>query len=1721
MKDESSELIQSSGETRIAVNVQQVTSRFQSIQATAKEILKKCEQSVQDHQNFNEKYKQCSDWIVQAKSKYDNYSDLSGVGSREDLLKKQQEIQELQMQQSNANLLLNNAVESGEKCYSTTAPEGREHIRIQLEQLQQAFEQLFDNITSTSRAIQNKAAKWSGFNEIAEKLSTWLNDIEKQLLPSIELKTTLDEKRAKLQSYRDIFNDIHNHQVEIANLNDIAENLPERTEHVDEQLKKITDKYNNLQKIISQYVERYEIIVNDHQLYCKAVMETQEFIEATQNTVDLWGDLDLERVSLHTNLDRLKNLQQNLGDEFPRVANVRALGEKVIPGTIESGQINIQSQIDSTQQEWESLLTSVKSTIEAIENRLQQWNEYEMLRDQCFAWIRDTDGKLHAIDLKSSLPEKKTQLETLKTLQGEVRVKELEIDTVSEKGQQLHKGPSSVRASQISELVSKYQQLAHRVKELNNRWQQYVQSHQEFEDGINDCKLWMDDISKKLDYCSDMSSSSQKDLESKLAMIQNVILLKDEGAVKIQSLVELAQVVLANTAPSGHEAINKALGKLQEDWSAIALRMIDVKSSLDDSINQWSGFLEQVQNVKKTVEWLENILKELSEFQTTMTEKRAQLDRIKATDEKVRLEKIDIDTLRVQANEMISSGQQGQVAYQAQKTLDRFDELATNVQKLLSEREEQLRDHRLYKEASDDLISWISRAREKFPSLKQSSLSDKLQIESAVAATESLLNKQAQGELLVEHLIHTGEVVLASTSPQGQEIIRNDIRALRESFESLFREIIQQKEQLEVVLIQWRDYKEEYERLIEWLQQIDILVKNHKLQLLPNVTEKQKQVNDMRDILTKLEKGKADIDKFNQSAAGLLASHLETYVNNQLRHLNSMYQVQVNLAKDVLKKVETNLDQHKEYDTNLTNARAWIENAKEIIRECSEASSANSKEVLQKRLEQIQDLIRKREDGQNLVHTTINNGEKVLRNTRSDGRDIINNEMKELQNDWDRLIKKMSTAKVHIETTLLQWADYNSSYSQLQQWITDREAKLQQVSEQKLQKAKRGQPSLSCGLNERKANLRQTNNIVQDIVSFEPMIQSVASKASDLQQGAPATEISTKYETLSKQAKDLYEKQKATIDQYQALIDAGNEFAQWLRNAKERLSKCAEPTGDKEALASKIHQLKILESEIPDGKKKLEKALEQGEIACRNAEPEDREVIEEEVALLQEEYDAYVEALKNAKGYLDVGIVKWTEYQDQYSEALEWLTKTEALVQSYNKLQDSLHQKKIVLEEFQGHLQTLFDWQKELDRLNVKAQMLLETCADTRISNAITQLTTKYNALLTLAKEVMRRLELHYQEHQQHHTLYEECQAWIEKTREKLADCEEIPSTLSEVQIKLNTVKNLRQGFEQGQNKLRYLLELKEKVVMNTEASGAVKIQEDTENLKQDFEKLLVNITDVRQKLQTRAAQLEEIYKFYKILIEWLDEVEPNIHNIDGYLNDLSEKRAALEKVRGIQRDINSHSDLVEKINARLEQDQHLDKNDFNDGLNRFDKLQEMLAKNIENLENQVNNHENYKQALNEAQDWLRKTRIEIEQCSDSHGEKDLVVDKLNKLKEIDSLTLTEGKSLLDTAEKLSENVIITSGNEGQDLVKQEIKQLKIDWENLQVQSRNAKSNLDSCLSSWTDFLTKFTRINQWIQDMTRRVTETNESECKSSDDLLRAKVSQYFNCPFTEKKKN
>lgn len=1703
LSDKASELIQSCGEAKTTVYVQQIKSRFLSDENAAKEVVKKCEQMVNDHKLYKDRYKQCHDECLKAKALMDSFENYPTVSDRKELENIFTKINTLADQHTVMNQQLNAVVELGENLYTTTDAAGGEIIRLEIQDLQQKIEDLYDNVIDLKTKLEFRLSNISGVETLIEKLETWINQIKPDCEGEIRKRTTLDEKTHQQQAYETLLNDINSHQNDISMLKDLV-SRPETDETIAKKAKEIIQRFEDYLKNVKKFVEQYEVIVHDHQQYSVAVMDAQNFIQSTQSTAELWGDVDLDRASLLSNLDRLKNLNSSLPDEFHRVDLVCDLGKKVIPNTIENGQINIQQQIDSSKQDWEHLNGTIQTILESINNKLDQWNDFETLRDSCMDWVRNIESTIHSIDLKPTLGDKKSQFDKLKDLQGEIRAKELEIDNVTEKAQILLRSlPNSNSKHSVNELVQKYQQLSTKIKDLTARWQQYYIMHQEFDRQVSDYSAWLSDLKSKINYCSDLSGNSQKEMENKLTRIQELILLKEDGSNMLQETVEAAQNVLANTSAPGHEAINEIIAKLHDEWSQCTMKMIDIRSSLDDSINQWSGLSDEIQDIKKSTEAIEALLDDLAEYQTTMPEKRTQLELIRNVEERVRVEKIEIDNLKARTLELILKSKNAPPSQLAQEVLKNFENVFERVKKLLNDREEQFRDHRVYKEAYDNLSNYINRAREKIPMIQQNSLNDKMSIEQTVAPLESLLNKQAQGELLLEHLQSTSEVVQASTSPNGQQIIKNDIRDLKKSFEDLFKEIRIQKEKMQDTMLRWRDYKDEYEKLSEWLTQIDILVKNHKLALHPMLQDKQKQVADMKEIINKLERHQEEFDKFNTFASPLLNSHLDSTVSNQLRQLNSRYQVLTNIGKDVMKKVEANYNQHKEFENFHSRARDWLDSAKEVIQSCTEGNMT-SRDALLGKLSNIQNLIDRREEGQNLVQNTVNTGEKTLKNTKSDGKEIINQQIKQIQSDWDRLAKKMTSAKVNLETQLLQWADYSSSYNQMQQWINEREAKLQQAQEQKAAKSRKGQPALV----ERKANLRQTNDIVQDIVSFEPMIQSVTSKASGLQQGAPANEISSKYETLTKQAKELFAKQKDAVDKMQAFLDAGNDFAQWIRNAKEEINKCSESTGDKDSLISKLAQLKALENDIPTGQEKLQKALEQANIAIRGATDEDQEQIEEEVALVQGEFDNYVDVVKLSKKQLELGITKWTEFDKRQEEAFKWLNEKEGIVQSFNKLQHNLEEKRVALEKFQALLQTLFDWQRDLDDLNISAQTLLDICADTRISNTVTQLTTKYNAILSLSKEIMKRLEVHYQEHQQHNALMQElCDDWLDRIREKLSQCQEDPHTIAELQSKLNVVKVIRQSLEQGQNKLRYALELKEKVIVSTESSGVAKIEEDADSLKEEFDKLIIDVAETRTRLTTRLSVLEEVNKQYKILKEWLTEAEPQLPADGKFFNELSDKKAALEKLRVLQREAQNYTDIGSKIKAKLKQE-NIKSSEFDQGLKEFGDFQALLVKKIDNLENQVNDHDKYRQSLNETYNWFRTTKHEIEECSDPHGEKDLTLNKLSKLRTIEQ-SIPEGKIIMSNTIELSSNLLKTCDSEGQDRVKEELKQMEREWHEIENLSKSITENLEDCIATWNAFANKSEEINNVLGEFRNRLTAfDNISEFPSEGTIDNAKVT-------------
>lgn len=124
------------------------------------DILKKCQQAVNDHKCYQNKYTEFNDWMDKTEEKLNgNLKALSTSISQGELTENMNNLKQIQDERPTAVALLNSVVELGEKLYLTTAEEGRQVVREQLEKAQLRLDSLFDKATNTQREIQTKLSR--------------------------------------------------------------------------------------------------------------------------------------------------------------------------------------------------------------------------------------------------------------------------------------------------------------------------------------------------------------------------------------------------------------------------------------------------------------------------------------------------------------------------------------------------------------------------------------------------------------------------------------------------------------------------------------------------------------------------------------------------------------------------------------------------------------------------------------------------------------------------------------------------------------------------------------------------------------------------------------------------------------------------------------------------------------------------------------------------------------------------------------------------------------------------------------------------------------------------------------------------------------------------------------------------------------------------------------------------------------------------------------------------------------------------------------------------------------------------------------------------------------------------------------------------------------------------------------------------------------------------
>ena len=106
---------------------------------------------------------------------------------------------------------------------------------------------------------------------------------------------------------------------------------------------------------------------------------------------------------------------------------------------------------------------------------------------------------------------------------------------------------------------------------------------------------------------------------------------------------------------------------------------------------------------------------------------------------------------------------------------------------------------------------------------------------------QELLQDKQPGLAKLNLAVESGEKLYPNTAADGREVVRQEIRTLKQEWDTLFDDIMSVQRQLEVNLVQWTSFQESSEQLESWLANMETQLKG-ELPLMVTLEEKKSQL---------------------------------------------------------------------------------------------------------------------------------------------------------------------------------------------------------------------------------------------------------------------------------------------------------------------------------------------------------------------------------------------------------------------------------------------------------------------------------------------------------------------------------------------------------------------------------------------------------------------------------------------------------------------------------------------------------------------------------------------------------------------------------------------------------------------------------------------------------------------------------------------------------------
>ncbi|XP_074043952.1 nesprin-1 isoform X5 [Macrotis lagotis] len=1536
--------------------------------------------------------------------------------------------------------------------------------------------------------LKDFTAQKMKLEKFIHEVETWLAKIEESLLncaqtQNCESLKKIKEMQKELQSQQSSINSTQE------NLNSLCRKYHSaELESLGSTITLLIKKHEAVSQLGSKTQSCLQESLEKH--FTESMQAFQTWFSDVKAAVRESSDRSGDSKIIEAKLQNLQSILDSISDGQNKLDAVTQEGQNLyayLPKQIVS---SIQEQITKANEEFQAFLKDCLKSKQSLQDCATELGSFEDQHKKLSLWIHEMEEKLSTENFgeyKQHIPEKKNEVHKVEMFLGELLAAKESLDKLSQRGQILneegHGAGKEVRL--VAHLFTGYQNLLKITKEKLRTCQVALQEHQALEEALQGMWSWVKDVQDKL-ASAESTVGSKATLEKRLLQIQEILLMKGEGEVKLNMAIGKGEQALKSSNKEGQKVIQTQLQTLKDVWDNVMIASIHAQSSLESVIALWNDYMERKIQLEQWMESVDDKVEYPLQPQMGLKEKFSLLDHFQSivseSDEHVGALHHVIEK-SIELYEKTEDDSLNETAQEELRT--QFNDLSTVAKEKMRKVEEIVKDHLMYMDAVHEFTDWLHSAKEELHRWSDAS-GDSSAIQKKLSKIKELIDSRQIGASRLNRVELLAPAVKQSTAASGCELMDTEMQALRSDWKQWEDSVFQTQDCLETLVSQMALSEQEFtaqvaqlEQALEhfttllqtWTQQIVLLEGKNTDQEIVDCWHQEKEILDAlgkaEHLTEELKSQLNDLCRFSRD--------LSTYsgkVSGLIKEYNSLC---LKVSKDCQNK-EQILQQR--FQKTFRDFQQWLVNAKITTAKCFDVPQSISE--VSTNLQKIQEFLSESENGQHKLNMVISKGELLSTLITKEKAKSVHDKVVTAKDDWKGFYSNLCQKESTLENLKIQMKDFEVSVEPVQDWLN------------KTEKMVRESSSRLHDLPAKRREQQKLQSVLEEINCHEPQLTRLKEKAQQLWGGQAAgknfthrvSQLSSQYLALSNLTKEKVSRLDRIVAEHNQFSLSIKELQDWMTDAVHMLESYCQPTSDKSVLDSRMLKLEALLSVKQEKEIQMKMVLTRGESVLQNTSAEGVPAIQQQLQTVKDMWASLLSTAIRCKSQLEGALSKWTSYQDDVRQFSNWMDNIEASINECERQWAELRDKTTALGKAKLLNEEVLSHSSLLETIEVKGAGMTEHYV-TQLE--LQDLQERYKAIKSRTKEAVAKGEKLVRLHQEYQRDLKAFEVWLQREQEKLDHFSLLEGDAKTHETTLHDLQELQIHCAEGQALLNTVLHTREEVI----PWGIPQVEDRVlETLRQDWQTYQQKLSETRTQINTIVNKLRLMEQKFQQVDDWLKTLEEKVNVRIGRQSNRAVKEMQLHQMKKWHEEIATYKDEVEEVGSRAQE--ILEETQVSSRMgcqatqltSRYQALLLHVLEQIKFLEEEIQSLDESDLSFSAYNDWYGSIHKNFKNIATETNKVDKIMMQ-KKMKTLESLLndVEKGHSLLKSAREKGEKAIQYLEGSEAEMLRKEISDHVEQLEELASTVRKEHRTLEKCLHLAKEFTDKYKVQTQWIAE--------------------------------------